>query len=66
MENDLANEIKCFFAMQKTDVNEFELFCRKESHFRVQTKQMNEMQGHRCSKSSFSVREKLLNAILRA
>ncbi len=29
----LSNEIK-FFAMQKTDFHEFELFCRK-SHFRA-------------------------------
>ncbi len=30
----LSNEMKCFFAMQKTDFHEFELFCRK-SHFRA-------------------------------
>ncbi len=34
MKNVLSNEIKCFFAMQKTDFHEFELFCRK-SHFRA-------------------------------
>ncbi len=30
----LSNEINCFFAMQKTDFHEFELFCRK-SYFRA-------------------------------
>ncbi len=25
----LSNEMKCFFAMQKTAFHEFELFCRK-------------------------------------
>ncbi len=29
----VSNEMKCFFALQKTDFHEFELFCRK-SHFR--------------------------------
>ncbi len=29
------------------------------------TKQMMRMRGHRCSKASFSVEKKLLNAILR-
>ncbi len=32
----------------------------------VQTKQIMRMRGHRCSKASFSVQKKLLNAILRA
>ncbi len=29
-----SNEMKCFFAMQKTDFHLFKLFCRK-SHFRA-------------------------------
>ncbi len=34
MKNVLSNEMNMFFAMQKTDFHEFELFCRK-SHFRA-------------------------------
>ncbi len=34
MKNFLSNEMNSFFAMQKTDFHEFELFCRK-SHFRA-------------------------------
>ncbi len=30
----VSNEMNSFFAMQKTDFHEFELFCRK-SHFRA-------------------------------
>ncbi len=33
MKNFLSNEMKCFFAIQKTDFHEFELFCRT-SQFR--------------------------------
>ncbi len=34
MKKNISNEINSFFAMQKTDFHEFELFCRK-SHFRA-------------------------------
>ncbi len=34
MKTIISNEMNSFFAMQKTDFHEFELFCRK-SHFRA-------------------------------
>ncbi len=34
MKKNISNEMNSFFAMQKTDFHEFELFCRK-SHFRA-------------------------------
>ncbi len=34
MKTNYFNEMNSFFAMQKTDFHEFELFCRK-SHFRA-------------------------------
>ncbi len=49
----LSNEIKCFFAMQKTDFHEFELFCRK-FHFRALIAQNHFFRASKNTNSVFS------------
>ncbi len=46
--------------------NHFFRACKNNNSVFSATKQMMRMRGHKCSNASFSVRKKLLNAILRA